>query len=192
MQPESILRRIHIESGHRDPVLVAIEGPGGAGKTTLAEAIQNGSKDVVVIHHDDFYRPMDEMERRALSPQEGYERYFDWQRLLRQLLLPLRRGEIAQYQIYDWMTGDVGKEWVYVYPRGIILVEGVYTMRPELFPYYDFTIFVDTDEKTRYKRVVERDGEGFFWIRKWMEAENWYLEHWNPRDRADLVVNLET
>lgn len=45
-----------------------------------------------VIHGDDFYRPMAQIERADLDPEQGYDRYFDWQRLREEILVPLAAG----------------------------------------------------------------------------------------------------
>jgi uridine kinase len=83
--------------------LISIDGPGGSGKSTLAAEVADrlSPERAAVVHGDDFYRPMPAEERLLLSPQEGYDRYFDWQRLRDQVLIPLASGTAAQYQRYD-------------------------------------------------------------------------------------------
>jgi uridine kinase len=122
--------------------LVCVEGLGGAGKSTLAAALAARSSDITLVHGDDFYGP-EEREWRSWTPQQGYERYFDHQRVERELLRPLRAGCSARFQRYDWSTNTLDG-WVSVEPRGIVLVEGVYLLRRELRPYWDFSIYVDT------------------------------------------------
>ena len=113
--------------------LVSIDGPGGSGKSTLAaEVAERLSPDQVsVVQGDDFYRPMSPEQRLLLSPQEGYERYFDWQRLRDQVLSPLASGAAAQYQRYDWPAGELAPGELHQVSRsGVVIVEGVYTARP--------------------------------------------------------------
>jgi uridine kinase len=42
----------------RLPLLVAVDGGGGAGKSTLAASLASAFDQLEIIHVDDFYRPM--------------------------------------------------------------------------------------------------------------------------------------
>ncbi|OUD04028.1 hypothetical protein CA983_06335 [Streptomyces swartbergensis] len=98
----------------------------------------------VVVHGDDFYRPMDAEERAGLDPVQGYHRYFDWQRLREEVLAPLAAGRDAGYRRYDWPTGTLAPDEIHTVSRsGIVVVEGVYAARPELTDYYDLVVYVD-------------------------------------------------
>ncbi len=126
------------------PLLVGIDGCSTAGKSTLAHFILAHLPDVAIVYADDFYRVMDEGERAALDAAGGYHWYYDWQRLEKDVLQPLSHKQTARYQRYTWNIGRLGA-WVEAHPQGIILVEGVYTTRPELRAYYDLTVFVQTN-----------------------------------------------
>lgn len=170
------------------PTLVAIDGGGGAGKSTLAAALARllapGSS---VVSIDDFYRPAPEAERAALDPQQGYERYFDWQRLRAQVLAPLRAARPARYQRYDWGSERL-EDWLVVEPEGTVIVEGVYTLRRELAPLYDLRVWIDAPEPLRMARQRARAADPEGWQERWAAAEDHYARHYHPRARADLVV----
>ena len=85
-------------------VVVALDGRSGAGKSTLAAAIAH-AVDAAVVTTDDFYRDMPDAERRGLSPTEGVDRYFDWERLREEALTTLARREPARYRRFDWVAG---------------------------------------------------------------------------------------
>src|SRR5690242_15913402 len=71
--------------------LVAVDGPSGAGKTTFALRLAK-LLDAPVVHTDDLL--------------DGWDDQFTfWERLERQVLSPLRRGETAGYQRYQWHLG---------------------------------------------------------------------------------------
>src|SRR5258706_15053504 len=81
-------------------LVVAIDGGGGAGKSTLARGISEEFVGrVSIIRCDDFYRPLVSLE---CSPAVAYEKYFDWRRLRDEALLPLRAGKTARYRRHDW------------------------------------------------------------------------------------------
>jgi len=168
-------------------IAVAIDGAGGAGKSTLAAGIRTKLGPASVIRVDDFYRPLHNDERAARDAEYGYRHYFDWEALRDQALIPLRAGRRIRYQPYDWTSGDL-RGWVEVEPNAIILVEGVYSSRPELRDLIELAIFVDTPRTTRLARMKARAQNDASWIERWMAAEDWYLEHIRPADAADLVV----
>ncbi|QKW22849.1 hypothetical protein HUT16_30505 [Kitasatospora sp. NA04385] len=167
--------------------IVAIDGAGGSGKTTLAAAVAGHLDGAVIVHVDDFYRPMPDRERELLDAEQGYQRYFDWERLRDQILIPLRDGQAARYQLYDWTTGQLGA-WREIAPGAVVIVEGVYSARPELAHYYHFTAYVDTPRDVCLQRVRARGENPEEWIRRWRAAEDYYLHTTWPQTRAKLLV----
>jgi uridine kinase len=167
-------------------VLAAIDGPGGAGKSTLAAALAR-SLGAVVVAGDDFYRVLDPAERLALGPEGGYMLYFDWERLQAQVLQPLRSGRGARYERFDWTLQRLGAV-VEVPSPGVILVEGVYSFRPELRCFYDWSILVEAPREERLQRVRAR-GENEDWIERWDAAEQWYFANALSRSDVDMVVS---
>ena len=169
------------------PRLICVEGLGGAGKTTLARALAAGSDDITPVHGDDFYGP-EERDWRSWTPRQGYELYFDHQRVERELLRPLKEGRPAAFQRYDWQT-NVLDGWVTVEARGIVLVEGVYLLRRELRPYWNLAIYVDTPRELRQARLHARGENDAGWIERWAAAEDYYERVEQPVQAADLVVS---
>ncbi|MCX5001442.1 AAA family ATPase [Streptomyces sp. NBC_00638] len=175
---------------HREFALIAMDGMGGSGKSTLASAVA-GLGGAAVVHGDDFYRPMDADERAGLTPAQGYDRYFDWQRIRDEVLTPLTAGRDAAYRRYDWSTGALATDGTLAVARdGIVVVEGVYTARPELADHYDLVVYVDTppDESLRRLRVRGDDHGPIDWEARWRLAEEHYLATSRLRERADLVI----
>ncbi|SDY48493.1 Uridine kinase [Micromonospora pattaloongensis] len=170
-----------------ETTIIAIDGAGGSGKTTLAAAAAELLEGAAIVHGDDFYRPMSEHERAQLDPQQGYQRYFDWQRLRDQVLAPLRAGQAARYQSYDWATGQLAA-WHEINPGTTVIVEGVYSARPELASYYHLTAYVDTPREICLQRVRVRGENSEEWIRRWRAAEDFYLRTTWPQTRVHLLV----
>jgi uridine kinase len=166
-------------------LVVAIDGGGGAGKSTLANGIKEAySGRAAIVRCDDFYRPLN----AQCAPEEAYQRYFDWRRLRDEVLIPLRGGKRARYQRNDW-TADRFAEWIEIEPSEIVVVEGVFSMRPELQEWIDVAIFIETPRNERIRRMSARPQDTTSWMHRWMAAEDWYLENLAPQYRADLLID---
>ena len=172
-------------------LLVAIDGLGGAGKSTLARLLKEQLKTlewiVAVVKHDDFYLPSHQRENQQAKI---IGRDFEWERLRDQVLTPIREGRSAHYQRYDWET-DVLAEWRAISAPDVVLVEGVYTMRRELAHLYDLKIWVECPRAIRLARGIARDGQKSrtIWEQDWMPKEDDYVKTHLPHERADLSIN---
>jgi len=172
----------------RLPLLVAVDGGGGAGKSTLAASLASAFEQLVIVHVDDFYRPMHDDIRRGLTPEAAYASLFDWQRLETDVAIPLSEGRPARYQRYDWETGHVLPEPLEVAPMGIVVIEGVCSLRPEVRHHWDVSIYVETPTAVRIARMALRSENTSSQIGRWEAAEAFYLSAAQPATWADLVV----
>ena len=168
-------------------VLVAIDGHSAAGKSTLARTLQK-RLEAQLVAGDDFYRVMDEAARFSLGAEAGYRRYFDPERLAAEVLGPLSNRQRARYRVYNWATGALG-DYKEVAPHGVVLVEGVYSARPELRRYYDACLLVETPQRVREERQKQRADASKAWLERWEAAERYYFEF--VFGSADLIIAAE-
>jgi uridine kinase len=137
-------------------MLIAVDGCGASGKSTLARRFAQWSGNSQIVQMDDFYRPASTREEGVdVSPIGSL---FDWQRLEREVLRPLSTGLCVRYQRYDWDT-DALAEWHDISPTGLVIIEGVYSARLELAACYALILWVETPENERLSRGIARDGE---------------------------------
>ena len=167
--------------------MVAIDGPSGAGKSTLARTLQGLLPGSQVVDLEHFYTDVGVDPPDGLSPEECYEQHVDWRALDVHVLRPLRRGEPSRYRLYDWVAGK-RLDWVDVRSEGIVLVDGVYSMRPELIDAYDLAVYVDTEPQRRAARLAKRP-DNPTWAERWAIGFDWYIDHMRVKERADVVVS---
>ncbi len=167
-------------------VLVALDGAGGAGKSTLARQLRDRCSNAAIIEMDNFYRPEEMPVRRAWTPQEGYQKFFDWKRLRDQVLEPLRSGRYSEYQVYDWISNSLSG-WRNVPLDPVIIIEGVYSLRPELRSVYHISLFVETPKEICLNRLRSRTDKEED-IQMWRAAEEWYFDNIMPQKNCDLII----
>ncbi|GJM43440.1 MAG: uridine kinase [Gemmatimonadota bacterium] len=188
-----VVQRIVALDSHGSTALVAIDGLGGAGKTTYAAALicalQAIGRRVEAVHFDDFYWPSSQRPagRGSELPVGGH---FDWRRLRDQVLTPLRSGQAATYDVYDWNRDELASTEE-IAPGAIVVVEGVSCSRRELAALYDLRVWVECPYDLRLARGIERDGEGCRdqWELDWAPAEQRYIEEHRPHENADVYIS---
>ena len=157
------------------PFVVAVDGRSASGKSTLTkELLSQLPASTSVIEGDDFYRVMSEIARLKLSPEQGVKLFFDWQRVI-ELLKSLKVGSDINYRVYKWghnCLGDVKTICI----SDIVIIEGVYSSRPEFSSFIDYHILVETPYKQRLQRQLNRGENTYDIINKWAKAEELYFE----------------
>lgn len=147
-------------------LVVAIDGHGGAGKTTIAAAVA-GAVRATVLHTDDyFYEGREGGDRRPMA------QYYAWGALREEALEP------AIARVRDQAPQRGGAR--------LILVEGVSSASPALADLVDRTVFVSTPEPLRLERLHQRISAEE-WDEEWLYAERLYFAS-RPPDSFDLVV----
>lgn len=172
------------------PFIIGIDGGGGSGKSTLADFIKINLDHVTIIHMDDFYYPASKIIQ--ISPyQKKIGADFDWKRLLIQVLLPASKGINGAYQKYDWQKDMISDEFNQVPNKGVLVVEGCYSIRKELKHLYNLKIWVDTPRDVRLQRGLNRDGAGArtLWEKNWMVAEDIYVKNHRPIEYCDYIID---
>ncbi len=144
----------------REPLVIAIAGGSGSGKTTVANSILNrvGPLRIAYLPHDAYYRDLShlpEVQRREVNFDHPNSLESD---LMLQHIMQLKRWEPVDLPIYDFTIHTRTDRTLRVEPRPVILVEGILIFaEPELRNVFDVKIFVDTDADLRFIRRLQRD-----------------------------------
>jgi uridine kinase len=143
----------------KQPLLVAIVGGSGSGKSWLANKLQAalGPK-AGRLSLDDFYR-----DRSHLSPAQRARINFDkpsaidWT-VFQSVLTSCSRWREAHVPRYDFKTHCRLPRWRLLKPKPIMLVEGLWLLRsPRLRKHFGFRIFLDAPMQLRLRRRLARD-----------------------------------
>lgn len=187
------------------PLRVAIDGIDAAGKTTLADELADllapYGRPVIRASVDSFHRPRAERYRRfgSLSPEGFYQDAFDYPTLRSVLLDPLAPGGDRRYRraCFDVVRdAPLAAEWLMAANDAILLFDGVFALRPELAPTWDFRIFVQIPLALSLARALERDlallgspeAVRERYDKRYLPAQAHYLATIRPMDLAEVVV----
>lgn len=147
--------------------IVCIDGPAGAGKTTLAASLE-----ATVVHTDEML--------------DGWHGLLSLHESVTPLVLALAAGHEGHYRHYDWHAGAFTRT-VAVSPAGLVVIEGVGAWNPSLAGLVTAMVWVDAPAVVRRQRGCERGDFGDHW-EAWASDEAALFARDRTRDHADLVI----
>ena len=165
-------------------VILAIDGPCTAGKTTLAD-ILNRKYGCNVIPMDQFFlRPQQRTAERLAQPGGNV----DYERFQQEVLQPLKAGTPFSYRPFSCAVQSLAPP-VSVLPNRLTVIEGTYSTHPHFQNPYDLTVFLTIDPDIQQERVRQRETwkhERFF--KEWIPMENAYFNRFLIRQNCNLVL----
>ena len=159
--------------------VIAIDGPAGAGKTTLAHEIflaLSPKMSVNVIHMDDLYDGWD----NALTD--------DLTQILCYLSAQHQNQVPTKISRYNWATSsfDPAEE---IAPADLLILEGVGSGDKSLQDQFAALIWIDIDPEIGVQRVIDRDGPGVEnQMQKWLGTQQQYFSQHSTREKADFIL----
>lgn len=156
------------------------------GKSTLAAQIAEAVEGQI-IHGDDFFAGGVEVRP---EPAEQLAKVCIDRRAVASVLATLCTGQTARFHAFDWkrFDGRLREKETVVSPDGLIILEGVYSNHPELRPFLDLSVLIETSDDTRLQRLIAREGELTAWERQWHRAEDHYFAKLALPESFDLVI----
>lgn len=169
------------------PIYVAIDGNSGAGKSTLADLIGD-VYDCNIFHMDDFFLTPDLRTEERLKEVGGN---VDYVRFKEEVIQGLKSGQEFAYRPYNCQIMAL-EDAIYVKPKKLNIIEGVYSMHPTLIDNYDLKVFLSIDPEEQSRRILERNGPFMHkrFINEWIPLENQYFEVLKIKDKCDLVFEI--
>jgi len=181
-----------------EPLIIGVAGGSGSGKTTVVRHIINtiGEDNIVLLQHDSYYRDL-----KHLSFEERSKQNFDHPSSLETELMirhieALKEGYHVEVPIYDFSNHVRKEESREVYPKKVILVDGILIFSEKgLRKQMDIKLYVDTDDDIRLLRrirrdILERDRELQNVLKQYEEyVRPMHLEFVEPSKRyADIII----
>ena len=140
------------------PVLVGIGGCSGSGKTSLARELAT-QLEATLFPLDLYYRdlsqfPLDSRHKQNFDHPDSLE-----SELFTAHIRGLAEGRTIQRPVYDFAHHSrVAGAFEAVRPEQFVVVEGILALHyAELWPLYDFSIYVDAPDEVCLARRIYRD-----------------------------------
>jgi uridine kinase len=177
---DDVVRELVARTG---PLVVGIDGAGGAGKSTFALALAAALPDAVTVALDDYI-----VKEHLADPD--WELGWDRRRLAHEVLEPFRIGRPAAVRRLEWDTNTLSDPVPLGLAR-ILIVEGITTLHPDLAGYLDYRIWVETPAPLAVQRGTTRDAgtENAGRWDAWAANDRRYRERHHPDATADAVVD---
>ena len=163
---------------HPRPI-IAIDGPAGAGKTTLANHLHYALGATLpshVIHMDDLYH--------------GWKTPFDQQfaDALRNLVNAHTSRQDMKLARFDWSSNTyLAPE--NLSPKPLLILEGVASMHSIIGDEISAAIWLEIAPEIGLQRVLERDGAGITdEMQYWLELQEQHFLAEEPKNRADFIL----
>lgn len=163
--------------------LVAIEGGAASGKTTLSEILKE-VYGCTVFHMDDFFlRP----EQRTPERYNEAGGNIDRERFLEEVLIPLKTKKTVNYRKFDCadMTLTAAEK---ISPKKLTVIEGAYSMHPDLAKYYNLSVFLDISPALQTRRLKKRNSPQTVkrFLEEWIPLEQLYFSKLDIKNHCDL------
>ncbi|HCC49033.1 MAG TPA: hypothetical protein DEQ38_13095 [Elusimicrobia bacterium] len=140
-------------AGRKHPVLIAVGGPGGTGKSTFAASLAGELPDARVLKLDDYKTSR---AARAVKGLQGPHPEANEMALLKEHLRRLKRGEGVAKPVYCRKSGQAAQTEPFAAAR-FIIAEGEIATYPDFYELVDFSVFIDSHWWTQLRTRIGRD-----------------------------------
>ena len=159
--------------------IIAIDGPAGAGKTTLAHDIKLALAQrysITEIHMDDLY---DGWDNALTSP-------LTW--ILEHVAKAHKDKKSFSLSTYNWLAGEFNPA-AEIEKSELLILEGVGSGQMAIRDSLAALIWIDIEDSQGMARVLERDGiEIESQMKKWLSTQEQHFRDEGTQNAADFVL----
>lgn len=201
---EHIINKIK-QTKKSKPIIIAFDGVDTSGKTTLADAIDLSMRkqnvfEPIRVQIDRFHNPKEiRTQKGDLSPEGFFYDSFNLSAIYENIINPIKTGtKTIITGIYDYRIEQHIEEYrIPINNNSVILFDGIFMHRDELYKNWDLSIFLDISFETVLKRAIKRDIDLFSseenikkrYLCRYIPGEEIYLNSCNPKKRAHIVID---
>ena len=171
----------------KSDLIIGIDGRCGAGKTTLADILEE-KYNATVFHTDDFYLQKHQRTEGRLLEIGGN---IDYERFENEVINKLIFKENILYRPFDCEIMDFPKsgECIKRYSN-ISVIEGSYSLHPRFVKIYDLKIFLDITVERQQTRLFIREGADKLqeYNKKWIPKEKAYFNKFKIKENSDIIA----
>jgi uridine kinase len=175
--------------------ILGIDGLSRAGKTTISkqlkEELTRRNIPFHIFHIDDHI--VERTKRYGTGQEEWYEYYhlqWELESLAHNFFAKLRSAEQLTLSFYDNETDTHTVREINLPPTCLIMIEGVFLQRKEWWEWFNYIVYMDSPQKTRFLRENEQTQQNMKKLKeRYWKAEEYYVETEKPQERANLVLN---
>jgi uridine kinase len=159
--------------------IIAIDGPAGAGKTTLAEHLSAALSlkyKCTTLHMDDLYNGWNEAFDHHLSDA------------LIRACAAHQKSQKYSLSSYDWIKGEY-RAAIEIPQADLLILEGVGSSQINVRPYLAASIWIDIDANKGLERVIARDGDAISHpMQNWLDLQEQHFLANDSQNAADFVL----
>ena len=163
-----------------DQPIIAIDGPAGAGKTTLASTIflaLSPHMSTTVIHMDELYPGWENAIGEELT------KTLTWLTSCHKAKMPLL------YSSFNWATNEFHEAKSHPSAQ-LLILEGVASAQLPIEESLATSIWLDLDPLIGFQRVIERDGENIsLEMKKWLVTQEQHFAADKTKERCEFLLS---
>jgi uridine kinase len=159
--------------------IITIDGPAGAGKTTLAGHIRSGLHSrltTTVIHMDDLYNGWNDPFGKPFIES------------LQKITAAHQAGANCEFPKYDWAAGRYGTTQMYT-PTRLLILEGVGSSASQIRANVSASIWIEINPEDGLQRVLTRDGVAIAnEMAQWLTTQDAFFAAEDSAKSADFAL----
>jgi uridine kinase len=135
------------------PVIIAVGGPGGTGKSSFCEKLSQNLNDSAVLGLDNYRTPRSERSEKGIYGSNPEANHID---LLLRHLESMHANKPFDMPCYDIGRGIADSTKPYT-PARLNILDGEISVHKQLRSHVDFSIFIDAHWRTQLATRIYRD-----------------------------------
>jgi uridine kinase len=163
-----------------DQPIIAIDGPAGAGKTTLASTLSlalSPQMSTTVVHMDELY------------PGWEYALGGELTKTLTWLTSCHKAKKPLLYSSFDWIANEFNPPKSHASTQ-LLILEGVASAQLPIEESLATSIWLDLDPEIGFRRVIERDGENISReMKKWLVTQEQHFTADRTKERCEFLLS---